>query len=159
MHPHAELIQKFYSAFAERDHAAMIECYHDDIVFSDPVFPELKGKSAGAMWAMLCIQAISLKIESSGIDADDQSGKAHWDAWYPFSATKRDVLNKIDASFEFKDGKIIKHTDYFDFWRWSRQALGLPGYLLGWSGFLQNTVRKQAGGNLKKFIDKNAEYQ
>ncbi len=35
-------------------------------------------------------------------------------------------------------------------------ALGAPGYLLGWSGLLQNKVRRQAGGSLEKFIGKEA---
>ncbi len=35
-------------------------------------------------------------------------------------------------------------------------ALGAPGYLLGWSGLLDNEVRRQAGGSLKKFIAKEA---
>ena len=37
----------------------------------------------------------------------------------------------ISTAYEFKDGKIIKHTDKFDFYRWSRQALGLMGWVLG----------------------------
>ena len=28
----------------------MISCYHDNIIFSDPAFGELKGDDAKAMW-------------------------------------------------------------------------------------------------------------
>ena len=53
---------------------------------------------------------------------------AHWEAHYLFSATGRKVLNRIDAEFEFDHaGLIVRHRDRFDFWAWSRQALGLPG--------------------------------
>jgi hypothetical protein len=62
------------------------------------------------------------------------------------------VHNKIDARFEFKDGKIIRHRDSFDFWAWASQALGPPGRLLGWSSFLKNRVRAQAAKSLAAFM-------
>jgi hypothetical protein len=75
-----------------------------------------------------------------------------WEAWYTFSRTGRKVHNIIDASFEFKDGKILVHQDTFDFWRWTRQALGMPGILLGWTPFMRNKVRVTARNGLKKFM-------
>ncbi|HPM68974.1 MAG TPA: nuclear transport factor 2 family protein, partial [Piscinibacter sp.] len=39
-------------------------------------------------------------------------------------------------------------------WTWSRQALGTPGLLLGWSGFLKDKVRAKAAGNLAAFKQK-----
>ena len=53
MHPNAALIEQFYQGFQKKDHAAMAACYHPDIHFSDPVFTDLKGFRAGAMWHML----------------------------------------------------------------------------------------------------------
>lgn len=44
------------------------------------------------------------------------------------------------------------HYDHLDFWRWSRQALGTPGLLLGWTPFLKAKVRTQAGANLQKIL-------
>ncbi|MDB5894551.1 MAG: snoaL-like protein, partial [Rhodoferax sp.] len=35
---------------------------------------------------------------------------------------------------------------------WSRQALGAPGMLLGWTPMLRNKVRAQAAANLRKFL-------
>src|SRR5688500_8756564 len=102
-HPHAELIEKFYTAFQRRDAETMASCYHQDIVFSDPVFQELRGPRAGAMWKMLCERAKTLAIEFSDVAADDRTGRAHWDARYEFSATGRNVVNRIDAKFEFAD--------------------------------------------------------
>ena len=40
-----ELINKFYSAFQKLDHAAMNSCYSEDIVFFDPVFGIIAGRS------------------------------------------------------------------------------------------------------------------
>ena len=84
---------------------------------------------------------------------DARTGRAHWDAHYRFSATGRLVLNRIDAAFSFNpDGLIVTHRDRFDFWAWSRQALGAPGWLLGWTPLLRNKVRQQAAANLRKFL-------
>jgi hypothetical protein len=64
------------------------------------------------------------------------------------------VDNSIDAQFEFgPDGRIVRHRDRFDFWRWSRQALGTPGLLLGWSPMLRSKIRERAGGNLRRFME------
>ncbi len=155
MHDNAALLTRFYTAFSERDGDAMAACYHPDAEFSDPVFPELKGKEPGAMWRMLTARADDLVVRFSGIEADDTAGKAHWEADYTFSATGRFVKNVIDAEFTFEDGLIRTHVDTFDFYRWSRMALGTTGLLLGWTPIVKNKVRGQAGAQLQKFIAKH----
>jgi UDP-N-acetylmuramate-alanine ligase len=87
-------------------------------------------------------------LEASAIRADAHEGSAHWEARYRFSATGRLVHNRIDATFVFRDGLVVRHIDQFDVWRWSRQALGTPGLLLGWSGVLRRKIREQAGARL-----------
>ncbi len=152
MHPNETLIRKFYDAFARLDGEAMAACYAPDVRFSDPVFPDLQGPRAGGMWKMLAARAKDFKLDASGFRADDRAGEAHWEAWYTFSGTGRSVHNVIDARFEFRDGLIVRHDDRFDFWRWSRQALGLPGVLLGWSPMLRNKVRAQAAKGLDLYL-------
>ncbi|MNP52903.1 hypothetical protein D3C76_1473270 [compost metagenome] len=61
------------------------------------------------------------------------------------------MINDIQARFVIRDGLISQHHDSFDLWRWSRQALGMPGVLLGWSPMLQNKVRQQAFKGLRAF--------
>src|SRR5438093_409209 len=80
MHPNAELIKRFYTAFQKRDAAGMIACYHPDVVFSDAVFTDLRGWRAGAMWKMLAERGKDLQLEFSQVQADDKAGSAHWDA-------------------------------------------------------------------------------
>lgn len=153
MHPHAQLIERFYTAFQNRDAKTMGDCYADDAQFSDPVFQNLKGEQITFMWRMLCERGKDLTIEFKVIDADDLSGKAHWEAFYTFSGTGRKVHNRIDASFEFKNGKIVRHGDAFDLWKWTRMALGFKGWLLGWTPLVHNAVRKQAMRSLHKFME------
>jgi ketosteroid isomerase-like protein len=155
-HPNARLLETFYDAFKKRDAEAMVACYHPDIWFSDPVFNDLRGPRAGAMWRMLCERATTLVVESSGISADDKTGRAHWEARYDFTATGRKVHNVIDATFEFADGKIIRHADKFDLWKWAGMALGAKGKLLGWMPPVQNAIRKTAMKSLAAFERKAA---
>ena len=154
MHPNAVFLTGFYGAFAAKDGAAMARAYAADAQFSDPVFTDLRGAEVGAMWQMLCARATDLKVEASNIAADDLNGSAHWEAWYTFTKTGRKVHNAIDATFEFKDGKIAVHRDAFDLWRWAGMALGTSGKLLGWTPFLQNAVRKEARAALAKYMAK-----
>jgi hypothetical protein len=147
-------IEKLYAAFAKLDADAMAACYAPDAAFDDEAF-SLRGRAQiGAMWAMLC-DAVKTqgrdvwKLEFSAVT--DRS--AHWEATYRFSATGRLVHNIIDAEFESDSaGLITRHRDRFDFWRWTRQALGAPGVLLGWTPTLRNKVRAQAAKNLDRFI-------
>jgi hypothetical protein len=54
------------------------------------------------------------------------------------------VVNRIDALFTFRDGRIVRHVDRFDLYRWIRQALGTKGVLGGWLPPVQGAVRTQA---------------
>jgi ketosteroid isomerase-like protein len=154
MHKNAELIERFYRAFAERDADSMVACYHPQVQFSDPVFTDLRGPRAGAMWKMLCERGKDLRVEFRDVHADDNIGSADWEAWYTFSATGRKVHNVIDASFEFRDGLIVRHTDHFDLHRWAGQALGIVGRLLGGTSLLQNKIRATAMKGLEDHLAK-----
>jgi hypothetical protein len=134
----------------------MAACYHEAVTFSDEVFPDLEGSRATGMWQMLCERGKDLRVEFRDIEADQFTGRAHWEAWYTFSASGRPVHNKIDARFEFRDGQIIRHRDSFDFRAWASQALGPIGSLLGWSGFLRQRVQSQAARSLDAFLRKRA---
>ena len=149
---HDATITQFYDAFGRGDGAAMEGLYAPDVRFSDPVFGELRGPRAGAMWRMLTGQAEDLRIELAEHAADGDQGTARWIARYTFTRTGRPVVNDIRATFRFApDGRIAEHDDRFDLWRWTRQALGPSGLLLGWSPVVQGPVRKQAAASLDAF--------
>ena len=152
MHPNAQLIHDFYAAFDAHDAVRMAACYAEDVTFSDPVFPRLRGDQARAMWRMLCERGQDLRVVVSRVEAGDTTGSAHWDADYTFSATGRPVHNRIDARFAFRDGRIVEHTDAFDLWRWAGMALGLKGRLLGWLPPVQAAIRRQADASLRAFM-------
>ena len=148
-----QLIEQFYSSFQALNSEGMNACYHDSIVFHDPAFGELKGEDAKAMWSMLCSSAQDFRMEYSQIEVaeDGKTGKAHWEAWYTFSQTGRKVHNIIDASFELQDGLIIRHTDVFNVKKWSVQALGFTGRLMGGTKFFQKKLQARTRSLLEKY--------
>jgi ketosteroid isomerase-like protein len=140
----AALIERFYAALDRHDAEAMISCYARDATFSDPVFPALDPAGVRAMWRMLCARGKDLRVVASDIGADAASGRAHWIATYTYSASGRHVVNRIDASFKFRDGLIERHVDRFSLWRWAAMALGAKGALLGWLPPVRSAIRAQA---------------
>ena len=158
MNAHADLITSFYQAFQARDHAGMIACYSPSIHFSDPVFTDLRGSEAMAMWHMLCERGTDLEVSFRDVEADEARGRARWEARYAFSKGSRPVHNVVDASFSFRDGLIVRHTDSFDLWKWTRMAIGPTGVALGWSAPFQSKVRETATSELRKFVAGHPEY-
>lgn len=139
------IMTRFYEAFAAGDADAMADLYQPEISFEDPVFGKLDGARVMAMWRMLIERSkgtLQIRFENARIEGD--VGRLRWIATYPFSKTGRLVVNRIEAEMRFRDGRIVAHRDRFSFWRWSRQALGLPGWVLGWTPLLRKKVSAEA---------------
>lgn len=131
----------------------MQDCYADKATFSDEAFQNLNSAQVKAMWEMLIKRGKDLELRFQNVTANEKTGSAEWIANYTFSQTGNKVENHIKANFEFENGKIVKHIDSFDFYKWTSQALGLPGKLLGWTSFLQNKVRQKAMKSLDDFMN------
>jgi ketosteroid isomerase-like protein len=149
---HTETARRFYTAFASRNAAVMKSCYHKDVVFSDPVFQNLNYEKVCAMWEMLLSRSKSLTLTFEVLKEDTDTVVVKWIATYPFSKTGRIVENHITATLQFRDGLIYRHTDVFDFPRWSRMALGTTGLLFGHFGFLKRNVSATAMSGLEQFM-------
>lgn len=147
-----ELLDRFYAAFGRRDGAAMASCYAPDATFTDPVFRGLSGREPGAMWRMLTERSTDLTVDLVDRTASGGSGTAHWVARYTFGQTGRPVVNDVRSTFRFADGLIAEQRDVFDLSRWSRQALGPVGLLLGWSPPVQGGIRRRARASLDRYL-------
>ncbi|HPE84026.1 MAG TPA: nuclear transport factor 2 family protein [Aequorivita sp.] len=149
-------MEKFYDAFTHLDAERMVQWYHDDITFEDPAFGVLRGEEAKNMWRMLCLsqKGKGFKVITSNIEYTPESGKARWEAYYTLTKTGRKVHNIINATFKFKDGKIINHVDKFSLYRWSRQAMGFKGFLVGWTAFFKKKLNQQTRFLLSEFQKK-----
>jgi len=161
MHANEHTLTRFYTAFAALDAQTMGACYAPDVVFNDPGFSLQGQREVSGMWHMLCAAALGngrqdWRLEFREISADDTRGRAVWEAHYQFSATRRKVHNIIGSDFSFTpEGLIATQRDHFDFWRWSRQALGLGGVMLGWTPFFQKQMRKQTRAALDRYLAKH----
>jgi ketosteroid isomerase-like protein len=160
-----QTLTRFYTAFAALDADTMASCYAEDATFDDPAF-SLKGQpEVAGMWRMLCNSTQAkgredwrLEFRDVQADADAGTGRAHWEAHYRFSVTGRQVHNLVDAEFSFNpQGLIASHRDNFNFWRWSVQALGIPGFILGWTPWFQRQVRQQTRAKLAQFLAEKPE--
>jgi ketosteroid isomerase-like protein len=161
-HANAELLQRFYAAFEALDADSMQACYAADAHFQDEVFTLDGADRIGSMWRMLCDATKAgnrdvWRLEWSEVEADDDRGHVHWEAHYRFSTTGRRVHNVIDARFEFRDGRILRHLDRFSFWRWARQAFGAVGWVLGATPLLRRQVRARAAANLARARERGAK--
>ncbi|MEY4099234.1 MAG: hypothetical protein RL300_405 [Pseudomonadota bacterium] len=158
MNSNQQTLTRLYTAFATLDADTMASCYAEDAMFDDPAF-SLKGRrEISGMWHMLCAATLAKnrddwRLEFSDVRADDGSGHVHWEAHYRFSVSNRLVHNIVEADFTFTpDGLIASHSDRFDFWRWSRQALGYGGWVLGWAPYFQKQVRVQTRAALTNYL-------
>ena len=149
---HLELLDRFYAAFGRGDGATMAACYAPGATFTDPVFRDLSGREPGAMWQMLTERSTDLTVELVDRAAEDGTGSARWMARYTFGQTGRPVVNHVRSTFRFADGLIAEQRDDFDLYRWSRQALGPLGMLLGWTPVVRGRVRRTARASLDRYL-------
>jgi hypothetical protein len=151
--------ERFFEAFMVRDHYTMGLLYAEHATFSDPVFPLLNAKGARLMWQMLLSRAEDLGIEVRILEDSPARARVDWVAHYTFAATGRPVVNRIRTEMTISAGKIVQQVDAFSLWRWSRQALGARGWLLGWTPLVRDKVRAQAAKSLREFARKVAANQ
>lgn len=144
-------VHRLYAAFEAGDADGMQDCYAEDATFRDEVFELHGAERIGGMWRMLLERGDDLRITVTELHADERTGRATWQAEYTFGRDRR-VHNTVEATFRLADGLIVEHVDRFDFWRWSRQALGTAGLLAGWTPFLRSRVQRSAGRSLDRFL-------
>lgn len=148
-------IRRFYTAFQKLDYATMQDCLTEDVIFYDPAFGVLQNTEVPAMWQMLCTRAKEFSLEFSVLTVEEEYCTAKWTASYLFSKTGRHVTNNIKAHMRFRDGKICEHTDEFSLYKWSKQAFGWKGLLLGGTSFFKKKVRATSRRALQDFMDKD----
>lgn len=149
----AEIITRFYTCFAKKDSTGMNACYTEDIIFFDPIFDLLKGDEVRYMWDMLCKNAVDFSLTFDNIqDLGDNYYTCDWVANYTYSATNRKVVNKVKANMKIANGKILEHSDAFSMHKWSVQAIGFAGWLLGWNTFFQKKVKNEARKKLLSYM-------
>jgi len=146
-----QLVHAFYEAFAKKDWPTIAAAYHEEIHFTDPVF-DLHGPRAAGMWRMLLQGGGDMTVVHSDVrgQRDDRQRALGGDVHVLADGSQSGQSHR--ARFEFRDGKIVRHVDDFSFWKWSSQALGPTGILLGWTPLVRAKIRKTANARLEKFL-------
>ena len=150
------LVERFFMGFQKLDAREMNACYSDDIAFYDPMFELLRGDEAKAMWEMLCKNAKDFSLQFDSIkNLDDGYYTCHWTASYTFSKTGRRVVNMCKAHMKIENGLITEHSYGWSLHKWSAQAFGFTGKLLGWAGFFRRRLKNTAKRNLMQYLEKD----
>ena len=154
-----EIVTSFYDAFKKLDADTMEKYYHELAYFSDPVFRDLTAEETMTMWRMLFERSKgNLDVHYHSVEElEDDKVTLIWEAKYAYGKGRRPVHNIIRATMTLEDDLIILHEDSFDFWKWTRMALGSVGTVLGWSPYLRGVVRNQARSALMSYIIDNLE--
>ncbi|KAG8804898.1 hypothetical protein FRC17_005845 [Serendipita sp. 399] len=153
-----QLVERYLAAYKAYDLAAMDACTDPEFTFSDPAFPSLNSKQAKGMFSMFVNNREKNKMELEYKDIkkglNDLTYTATYTVRYIFNG--RPVTNVIDTTLTIspQSNLLLSQVDTFPFHAWARQALGLPGLLLGWTGFLQSQVQNNAAQTLEKYMKK-----
>lgn len=136
----------------------MRELYSEYATYSDPIF-NLKGKEVPSLWYMMCTLDNDLSVTYKILEESGELVHTEWTISYILEVTGKRVKLNEKGFFRIIDGKIVEHRDEYDLWSWSSQGLGFIGKYLGWSGWFQNRVRKQAKRTVDVFIQLNPDYK
>lgn len=151
----SQIVTQFYTAFAKGNAQQMLQHYAEEVTFYDPAFGQLTHQQPHAMWKMLTSRFTNeTTIEFTLLEEKDNTVIVAWTAHYQFGPTKQWVTNRVTSTLQLKNGKIFHHRDDFNLWKWSIQALGLPGFLLGWTPFMQKKIQQNTNSLLQKYIAK-----
>ncbi len=146
----------FYSAFKDLDDVGMNATYSYTVLFSDSAFGELDADRVRAMWSMLCgsQKSTDFRLNFEVLEESESKAIVHWEAFYTFSQTGRKVHNKIRAELSLEGGEIVEHSDSFNLYSWSKQALGFQGLLIGWSPFFKKKLQVHTNRMFDRWIAK-----
>ncbi len=119
MHPNAQTLQRFYTAFAQLDHATMAACYAPHATFDDEAF-SLKGRDEVAgMWRMLCTAtkkpgaAEHWKLEAGGVSRWGESSVKDFDAYQDFLVKWKVIPAKVPVE-ELVTNELVDEMNRFD---------------------------------------------
>ena len=143
-----EIAIKFYDAFSAANIDVLKQLYDKKLIFNDNIFVNLDYNETISMWSSLLVGNKNMSIKYEIKKYSEKYVEVEWIADYLFTSTNRNIKNIILAKMEIDQGKIINHTDNFDFYKWSQMAFGITGVLIGWTSFFKNKVRTEAYNKL-----------
>lgn len=126
MSTHLDTVKAFFAAWAQQDHAAVLELLHEEVVYQNMPFDDvLKGKPAIANFMAKFGRGMeNIRVDLRHLIA---SGNVVFhEGTENYTRKGRPVSLPYAGVFEFKDGKIIGWRDYFDYASLERQLAASP---------------------------------
>lgn len=152
-------VQDFFDALARLDAYALAQCYAPSARFEDAAWSLQGTEAIAAMWEMICDDTRRLgadvwRLECLRIRGTRHRCKVDWRLSHRDPATGRLIHQRMESRFLLtRDGRIDFHENRFSLWRWSRQARGLSGWLLGWTPIMRQRVRHDAAQRLDRYLE------
>lgn len=116
------VMKKFYEAFTAQRPADFEGLYAPDVKFKDAVFEYSDRKGTMKMWrSILANPKNTFRFEFDRVEGDVAYGR--WVGDYKLGG--RPIRNELETRMVVRDGRIVEHTDDFDWGKWVKQAL--PG--------------------------------
>jgi hypothetical protein len=140
------VVDRFFGAFAKADPVAMHDCLHEQISYSDPLFPDLRGGRVGLRWHWLLRHATEVKLQYQVMFADDRKTQAKVELSYRWRG--RAVALPILSTFALWDDLIVRHVDEYPYWLYARQVHGASGLVLGKFAWVQSVVQRRAAAEI-----------
>lgn len=140
---HVNIVKEFYEALSTGDFHAIQSFYSPEATYQDEIVT-LKGNEVFSHWFMMCREDFKTKAELIEIKENQNIVTTKWTIDYLLVPTGRRIFLEEEGYFYFNDGVIAAHRDKFDIYSFTKQGFGMLGYLIGWTSWAQNRLRKQA---------------
>ncbi len=135
-------VNTFFRAYAKADPVLIGQCLHQQISFSDPLFPDLRGARALLRWHWLLRQTQDLSVQHQVIFADDRKAQLKVNVSYSWHG--RQVNLPVLTTLTIWDDLIVRHVDEYSYYEYAKQAQGLAGRVLGALPMAQSAVQRRA---------------
>lgn len=153
MNANEELLHIFFRSLKSKNFIQLADCYAKNATFTNPVYISLNKTLTVAMFNMYIRNAENLRLDFKNITADHHSGSAEWLITYTTAKKNKVVIKYLKSHFTFKNEKIVKQVDDFNFYNYIRQIKGATGFMFGWARLYKTSVQNSAMKELIRFKD------
>ncbi len=152
LHPIRSLLMNFRDVLVSSNLEALLDCYHVDIHFINPLF-DLHGQDVHALWRMRWSAAYNFKASQKDdrVSVNEKGASTDWEAEYSPASMQGCVLLTMRSTFRIAEDKIIEQQDWFNMQQWIDMAYGIRLALFSRFGFAQWWAARQAQAELEAF--------
>ena len=139
-----QIMESYFTAFAERDFNKMKLLYHQDISYFDPLCGYLNGDQVISMLEEIYGCLNDFRLEQTGIrDKGDGYFIIDFIVFYTSLKSGNKIALKIKAYLKMDNQKITEQSHGYSLHDLFKQEFGFVGWLLGWNRLYQNRIKIQ----------------